>query len=273
MSHFDTIVTVDQLSAQLRELGLAAGMTVIVHSSLKALAGGGRAWIAGGPQAVVQALQTVLTPDGTLVMPTHSTDLSEPSAWQDPPIPEAWWPIVRAQMPAYDRDLTPTRGMGLIVDTFRQQRSVRRSAHPGHSFAAWGRHAAIITNEHPLDVSLGDPSPLGRIYDLGGHVLLLGVGHVNNTSLHLAEYRAEWAGKQWITEGSPLIVDGQRQWVTYQVIDGDTDDFTALGAAFDVRGETRVGAVGLGTARLMPQRALVDFAVSWLARQRVAGGG
>lgn len=268
MSRFDIMITVEELVAQLRTLGLRAGMTVIVHSSLRALSGNGRAWLAGGPQAVVEALQTVLTEAGTLVMPTHSTDLSEPSYWQHPPVPAAWWPVIRAQMPAYRPDLTPTRQMGLIVDTFRQQRGVTRSSHPAHSFAAWGRHAFEVTTEHSLDNSLGERSPLARVYDLDGAVLLLGVGHGNNTSLHLAEYRATWSAKQTVMEGSPIWVNGERKWVAYWMVDGTTDDFAALGAAFDISGGTQRGVVGAGIAQLMSQRALVDFAARWLATNR-----
>ena len=63
---------------------------------------------------------------GTLVMPTHSTDLTEPSQWENPPVPESWWTVIRETMPAYQPDLTPTRSMGVIAETFRKQK--RRSA-------------------------------------------------------------------------------------------------------------------------------------------------
>src|SRR5690349_7103098 len=60
------------------------------------------------------------------------------------------------------------------------------------SFAAWGRHALPITANHALDYGLGEHSPLARLYDLDGSVLLLGVGYERRTSLHLAEYRAPY---------------------------------------------------------------------------------
>ena len=34
-------------------------------------------WVCGGPVAVILALQEALGPDGTLVMPTHTSDLTE----------------------------------------------------------------------------------------------------------------------------------------------------------------------------------------------------
>jgi aminoglycoside 3-N-acetyltransferase len=144
--------------------------------------------VAGGAHAVVLALQEVVGPAGTVVMPTHSY-LTDPATWHDPPVSEAWWPVIRQHLPAFDPALTPTRGMGAIVECFRHTSGVRRSAHPSVSFAAFGPHAQMVLADHSLDDDLGEGSPLARVYDLDGQVLLLGVGHDNNTSLHLAEYR------------------------------------------------------------------------------------
>ena len=50
----------------------------------------------------------------------------------------------------------------------------------------------------------------------------------------------------------------------------DEGDFEQLGADFEAAVGLSVGRVGSATARLMPQRALVDFATTWIADHRPA---
>ena len=258
--------TIDSLQADFRALGIRSGMVLLVHSSLSAMG-----WVCGGAVAVIVALQEVLGKTGTLVMPTHSTDLTEPSQWENPPVPESWWPVIRATMPAYQPDLTPTRSMGIIAETFRKQKGVLRSAHPHHSFCAYGHQASHITDNHSLEFGLGEGSPLARIYDLGGFVLLLGVGHNSNTSIHLAEYRATFPTKRIVQEGAPISAAGSRRWTTFENIDLDSSDFEQIGEDFlrsDVEREVHRAKVGLAKCQLMPQRAMVDFTVDWLEESR-----
>ena len=128
------------LVADLTSLGIERGMTLVVHSSLRSLG-----WVVGGPVTVVQALRECLGETGTLVIPTHTSDLSDPSGWSNPPVDPSWWPIIRRHMPAFDPNLTPTRGMGAIAECFRKADGVLRSGHPHASFAALGPHAEFVT--------------------------------------------------------------------------------------------------------------------------------
>lgn len=102
------------LARQMRENGLTLGGTVLVHSSLSSLG-----WVAGGPVAVIQALLDCVGPQGTIVMPTHSGDLTDPADWRSPPVPADWVQILRNEMPAYDPQTTPTRNMGAVAELFR----------------------------------------------------------------------------------------------------------------------------------------------------------
>ncbi|SER17661.1 aminoglycoside N(3)-acetyltransferase [Natrinema salaciae] len=257
-------VTVDSMASDLRALGLEAGGTVLVHGSLSALG-----WVCGGAPAVVDALQRVVGADGTLVMPTHSPGNRDPSNMGNPPVPESWYETIREQTPPYRPAVTPTQGMGAIAECFRSCPGVRRSDHPQVSFAAWGADARFVTEGHSLDYSLGEESPLARLYDLGGDVLFLGTTHATNTSLHLAEYRADL---DFATEAhaGAVLVDGEREWVRWEDIDYTDDDFPRCGEAFESEHPDAVetGTVGVGDAKRFPQRRLVDFAVGWFERNR-----
>ena len=261
----DMPVTPDAILADLRALGVEPGSVLLVHSSLSSLG-----WVPGGAHGVVLALVEAVGPRGTLVMPTHSTHLTDPAIWANPPVPESWWPVIRESNPVFDIDLTPTRQMGAIVECFRHLPGVLRSNHPHHSFAAAGPLAREIVSSHPLAESLGDGSPLARVYDADGAVLLLGVGHGNNTSLHLGEYRAEYPGKRRSKNGARVLVDGVARWVEYDEFEADSGDFEQLGAEFATTGMERAGRVGAADARLMRQRDAVDYAVGWFARNRPA---
>lgn len=255
------LVTTETLLEDLEQLGIRPGMTLLVHSSMKALGG----WVAGGPAAVILALEAALGPSGTLIMPTHTGELTDPAGWRCPPVREAWWDPIRRTMPPYDPDLSLTYKMGAIPECFRKQKGVLRSSHPHLSFAAWGRHAADVTGRHSLDYGLGEDSPLARMYDLGGHILLLGVGHGNNTSLHLAEARSRYRATALVHNKAPMLVNGIRQWVTFLDVDWDPSDFEALGSDYErAGGIIHKGRIAHAPAQLLPQRPLVDYAVEWM---------
>ncbi len=259
----DEPASVPSLTADLVALGLEPGDIVIVHSSMSALG-----WIIGGAQAVVESLRAAVGTDGTIVMPTQSGHVSDPADWSDPPVPIDWHERIRAEMPVFDPDLTMTRAMGSVVECFRHLPATHRSRHPTLSFAANGPAADVIVAEHPLTPGLGDPSPLGRLYELDAKVLLLGVDHANDTSLHLAEHRAVWPGKSNTRVGVPLFVDGARRWHVYDDLDLDESDFGSMGEDFASTGAERRSRVGAGEGRLCRQRAIVDFAVSWIQANR-----
>ncbi len=258
--------TIESLQTDFRALGIKKGMVLLVHSSLSEIG-----WVCGGAVAVIIALQEVLGETGTLVMPAHSTDLSDPSQWENPPVPESWWQTIRETMPAYDPDLTPTRSMGKIAETFRKQKDVFRSTHPHSSFCARGPQASSIINNHALAYGFGEHSPLARIYDLQGFVLLLGVNHSSNTSIHLAEYRADFPSKRIVQEGAPITQEGSRVWTTFEDINVDDSDFDRLGEDFlhsDAGKVVQRGKVGIADCQLLPQLDIVNFAVDWLRKNR-----
>ncbi|MFC4587032.1 aminoglycoside N(3)-acetyltransferase [Sphaerisporangium corydalis] len=254
--------TAESLGTDLRALGLRAGDVVLLHSSVRSLG-----FVVGGAQAFVQALLGVLGPGGTLVVPAHTSDNCDPAGWRNPPVPEAWWPVIRDQAPGFDPARTPSRWMGVIAELVRTWPGALRSDHPRLSFAAVGAHAAGVTGVHRVDDALGEDSPLGAVYRLDGKVLLLGCGHDSNTSLHLAEWRQE-SPPRGVNGASIRRPDGTGKWTTWVDVIEDEEDFERLGADFEAAVGLPAGRVGEAPTRLMSQRALVDFATAWLAANR-----
>ena len=253
--------TRQSVATDLRRLGIERGMVLLVHSSLSKMG-----WVNGGPVAVIQALMDVLTEDGTLVMPAHSSDYSDPAKWQNPPVPQSWQETIRETMPLYNPRTTPTRAMGAISELFRTWPGVERSLHPQMSFAAWGRKAGVVTDGHTLEYSLGENSPLARVYDLDGSILLLGVGYDSNTSFHLAEYRAP--DPPLTRVGVPWSEAGRRIWKEFEDIEFDDDPFSEVGQAFEGTGSVKIGLVAAAECRLMSHRSVVDFAQTWIGKSR-----
>ena len=215
------------LTAQLLELGVRPGTVLLMHTSFSKVGP-----VEGGPQGLIGALQDALGPRGTLVMPSMSDDDEHP----------------------FDPRRTPCLGMGVVADTFWRLPNVLRSDSP-HAFSALGPEAARITADHPLDVPHGLNSPVGRVYDLDGQILLLGVGHDANTTIHLAE---GLAGVRYRREKSVTVIQaGRLTRYPYGEIDHCCDNFNLVDQWLDAEGEQRHGRVGHGEGRLASSREVV----------------
>ncbi|WP_280771449.1 aminoglycoside N(3)-acetyltransferase [Salipaludibacillus daqingensis] len=253
--------TQETLEKELKQLGLQKGMTVLVHSSLSSLG-----WTSGGAVAVIHALMNVVTEEGTVVMPTHSGDLSDPEEWEDPPVPKEWWETIRMTMPPYDPNTTPTFRMGHIPELFRTFPEVVRSEHPALSFAAWGRYKQEIVANHKLDFGLGETSPLARLYKKKAFVLFIGTSYDSNTCFHLGEYRA----RNNIIEdrGAPMKENGDRVWKNYRDILFSDDQFEQIGDLFEKYYIVETGKIGQATCRLFKLNEAVDFATKTIKEDR-----
>ena len=257
------IVLKDDLKEALKKLGLQEGDHVIVHASLSSMG-----FVCGGAQIVIEALLETVGESGTIMMPSQSWKNLDPEAgvhWEEP---KEWWQLIRDHWPAYDKDITPTNTMGAVAEMFRKWPGAERSSHPARSFAAKGAQAHELLKDHDLHDIFGEQSPIGKLYALGGKVLLLGVGYDKNTSIHLADVRAEYPSKHYANESSAMLVDGKRQWVTYETLVVDGEDFEQIGEAFEAEKEVKKVTVGNATATCMNQREIVDFAVDWIQKNR-----
>lgn len=257
------LVLKQDIITALRAAGMRTGQTVMVHTSLSRLG-----FVCGGAQTVIEALLECAGEEGTIMMPSQSWKNLDPSAgvhWEEP---REWWQAIRDNWPAYNKEITPTNTMGATAEMFRKWPGTVRSDHPARSAAARGRYGEYLTRDHDLSDIFGDSSPVGKLYELDGYVLLMGVGYDKNTSLHLADVRAEYPGRHMVQESSAVMMEGKRVWKTYQTLYVDGEDFEQIGAAFEKEREVAKVPLGSGVIRFMRQRELVDYAVEWIEKNR-----
>ena len=250
-------VTRRRLASDLRELGLGDGELVLLHASLSSLG-----WVCGGEHALLLALLDVVGPDGTLIVATQTSYNSDPAEWEAPPVPASWWETICDEMPAFDPARSPSRGMGRVAELLRSWPGAHRSAHPSVSFSGIGPMAEELLREHPLDNPLGEASPLGALYAADADVLLLGCGYESCTAFHLAEHRA--GVREPETAHAAAFVEGDRQWLAYEQIAYDSDEFPELGVSFERERPVARARVGEADGRLFGLRSAVDFATEAL---------
>lgn len=166
----------------LARAGMRRGDTVLVHSSLSRFG-----YVDGGADAVIDALLETLGPDGTLLMSaiTTGTDMVVrciEAADAGQPLDIAPFDVLNAGTWA-----------GTIPQTFRKRPGVLRSLHPTHSVTAFGPRAdALLAGQHTVPGPCGQNTPFMRLTELDrGFVLLLGVNHESNTTLHGFEELAQ----------------------------------------------------------------------------------
>ena len=256
--------TFDSLLRELSNLGLQAGMTVMAHSSL-----GKVGWTVGGPVTAIRALLEVLGPEGTLVMPAESPNVSDPNAWNDDRVKVEWYDTIRANLPVFDPLTTPTT-MGAIAEAFRTFPGTQRSNHPTVSVCANGRLASEIIEHHAMEFCEGKGTPFEKLYDFDAYTLLLGVGFNRCTSLHYAESLVP--ARRTTVSRFPIMQDGERVWV--EKPDMATDNgvhFPVIGEQFAESGTIRTGKIGTADAMLFSTRELVDFAEAYFAHRHEHG--
>lgn len=227
--------------AQLRALGVEAGQVLLVHTSFRAVRP-----IEGGPLGLIEALSRAVGSRGTLVMPSWTDDDDAP----------------------FDPATTPaSEDLGIVPGMFWQCPDVRRGTHP-FAFAARGPKAAAILSDGFVVPPHQHASPVGKVWDRDGRILLLGVDHDANTTLHLAELLA--GVPYGVPKHITVLRDGRPTRVDYRENDHCCQRFRLAGDWLDESGLQSEGLVGHAPAKLMRSRDVVDVAVGRLERNPVA---
>ncbi len=321
---YDSAIRKDELVHGFREVGLKAGHHLVVHSSLSSFG-----HVEGGANTVIDALEEVITSEGTLVMPTFSGELiyslealalrrgingpdatghgvvfegSKKELWRELKdifeeavirypfnSPKTLWNqllgerprvlgrrgwnielegskfmgsetirITRDASPLPVEEVRPWRmpvWTGIIPNTFWQRPETIRSHQYSGSFTAWGKFAERVLKGHNNQSGgkLQD-HPLYRMKEAGGKILLLGINHGSNSTIHVAEWIA-------VRDCGVKLPDPE-SWKEF------VGDFQNVDDPLDRKGGQIKGKIGNAEVRLADTRALFEV-VNEILKQKL----
>lgn len=267
-------VTKSQLVNEIRKLGLSEGQTVMLHASVKSIG-----HIVGGPQTILDALFEILTSRGTLMMLV---------GWEDNPynIFSASfqddidkWPEKKRQTfydtcPTFDPEYSRSdiREMGILTEYLRTYPGSIRSRHP-LGYAAVGKLAQYVLKDQQWQYREGSGSPLEKLCDVGGKVLLLGSPTGKVTLLHFAENLADIPNKKTVRYKMPIIQNGDRVWKDFEeydfingIVPWPEDYFKSIVDEYIEKGNGVQGTVGMAECHLFDAKDLNNFGINWMER-------
>jgi aminoglycoside 3-N-acetyltransferase len=256
--------TEGSLLADLQRLGVPRGGVLVVHSGYRALGE-----VVGGPAAVARALLGAAGPAGTLLVPTFTTNLIDPYTWPVPPSPEERERLMAA-MPTFDPARSEPHHMGAVTLALWRLPGARRSDHPVTSWAAIGPRAEELTADHPREDPEGLDGPVGRAWRADASVLLVGVDHDADTTIHLVESVLEMPHLEALPDRYPVAAPGGREWRPIDKTTKCSDGFVKLEPHLERAGVIRRGKVGDADAQLLRSRDIVRVVAELVTRAPTA---
>ena len=242
LSFNDLIVAFDTLGLR--------NKPVIAHASLRSFGE-----LVGGADSVVTALDYAT---GAFIMPSHTyktmyTPASGPANNAINYMRGQQWN--RLAEP-YHNDMAADSLMGVVPESLRKWPEARRSKHPILSFSGIRAEKILMTQtiEEPF-------APIRALVELDGWVLLLGVDHTTNTSIHFAE---KLTGRKQFVRWALT----QTGIVTCSGFPGCSLGFEAIEP--EVRGVTKTVSLGNATVKALPLRPLMVRVIEMIKKDRHA---
>lgn len=207
------VITKNDLLSMFKRMGICRGMILYVQCDLEHCA-----YVNGGPQTIIDALCETLGYEGTIVTPAFSNSVVDPACDRDYLFERDVFDEIRSSKPAFHKKRTPSE-CGMFSAQLMCNEGVYRSNHPTHSVLAWGKYAKLICDHHPLHFSLGKESPIEKVVEMNGYVLLLGSAYKD---CDIFSYASILSNKNPIRiVSAPIDKKGQREFISMLEMDYD----------------------------------------------------
>jgi len=244
-------ITIERIENDLRNIGVKKDDTIMLQSSLKSVG-----LVEGGADAVIDALLHVIGEGGTLMVPTFTYSYAG-----------------KEDAVVFDKKSTPVCNTGIISETLRKRKEAERSSHPAYSFAAIGKNAKALTSDHPIGSPLGIGSPLHRLAEMNGKILLLGVGQNRNSLIHTAEaaagmiYQCVPFRESWGRAVRVLNSEGVVEIIDQKQFPGCSYHFGIIEEVLQSKGILRYGKAGNAATQFMNAKDVIIQVVELLKKK------
>ncbi len=245
------------ITSQLNALGVRQGDSLLVISSLRAVGE-----TVCGASGVLSSLLEAVGPNGNLLFPAFTlsnvlpvTETGEVFCSEDER-------LASALMTPFEPESTPvdTNLIGILPEIARKHPDAYRSSHPLFSFTALGEDAHFFVRATPHHYPFGSESPLARLFQKDGSVILLGTDYSANIALHLAEI---WAETPY-TRRSLLYRTADKRTCEMMGVPGCRAGFGRLEPLMNQSRLQRIGTVGSAKCRLFSMRMAISLATTYL---------
>ena len=207
-----------------KKLGIKQGMDLVVHSSLSRIG-----YLVNGPKDILDALSEIVNlKKGTIILPTHTSQISDPRQWSKGGFSKAEKEKIRLNMSCFDKKFTLPSNRGILSNYILNYKNAYRSDHPLNSFCGIGKNAKKIMSQHSLFEPESINSPLGKLYINRGYVLLIGVKLNKCTAIHLAE---NIAGVKYLKKSKVKIlvkINNKKKFIVMKKYAINSDKFNKL---------------------------------------------
>ncbi|MDH5506814.1 MAG: AAC(3) family N-acetyltransferase [Anaerolineae bacterium] len=229
-------VTRQQVIETLTAVGVQPGDGLLIHSALQMLG-----LPEGGPRMYLDAIQSVIGSEGTLVVPAFN--------------------FAFARGEDYDPAKAPAEGMGVFSEFVRQQPDALRTPHPMQSLAVIGKYAADLAGRD-TPAAFDEGSAFARMIELDFKMLLLGTDIQAVSIFHYCEQRVNAPYRYWKDFSGRVRVGQDWQTRTYRMFVRDMDIdarlvITPIQQALQANGQMVSEFLNYGWVSLC---RLVDFA-------------